>query len=116
MDDGFVKRNIALIQSMTKKERANPQLLRASRKKRVAKGAGLDVTDLNKLLKQHRQTAEMMKKAGKMGAAGALGQAMGGLPGMGPGMTGAAGMEAMRKQLGALPGGLPGMPEAGKSE
>lgn len=115
MDDDLVKRNIALIQSMTKMERANPQILQASRKKRIAKGAGLDVTDLNKLLKQHRHTADMMKKAGKMGMAGAMGQAMGGMPGMGPGMGG-AGLEAARRQMGALPGGLPGLPGAGKSE
>ena len=100
---------------MTKLERANPQILQASRKKRIARGAGLDVPDLNKLLKQHRQTADMMKKAGKIGMAGAMGQAMGGMPGMGPGM-GAAGLEAARKQMGALPGGIPGLPDAGKSE
>ena len=58
---------IALINSMTKKERANPDLLAASRKKRIAAGAGLDVADLNRLLKQHKQMADMMKKMGKGG-------------------------------------------------
>ena len=66
-DDRMLRRQIALIQSMTKKERANPDLLNASRKKRVAQGAGLDVADLNRLLKMHRQMADMMKKMGKGG-------------------------------------------------
>jgi signal recognition particle subunit SRP54 len=65
LDDGLLKRQIALINSMTKKERANPALLQASRKKRIAAGAGLEVSDLNKLLKQHRQMSDMMKKIGK---------------------------------------------------
>ena len=67
MDDKVFKRQIALIQSMTKKERANPQILQASRKKRIASGAGLEVSELNKLLKMHRQMSDMMKKMGKMG-------------------------------------------------
>jgi len=67
LNDKMLTRQIALINSMTKKERANPDLLAASRKKRIAAGAGLDVADLNKLLKQHRQMADMMKKMGKGG-------------------------------------------------
>ena len=66
-DDKMLRHQIALIQSMTKKERANPDLLAASRKKRVASGAGLEVQELNRLLKQHKQMAEMMKKMGKGG-------------------------------------------------
>ena len=66
-DDRMLRQQIALISSMTKKERANPDLLQASRKKRIAQGAGLDVADLNKLLKMHRQMADMMKKMGKGG-------------------------------------------------
>ena len=77
-DDKMLKRQIALIQSMTKKERANPDLLAASRKKRIARGAGMEVSDLNKLLKQHQQMAEMMKKMGKGGAMkAAMAQMMG---------------------------------------
>ena len=121
LDDGLLKRQIALINSMTKKERANPALLQASRKKRIAAGAGLEVSDLNKLLKQHRQMSDMMKKIGKKGGLGALkgmlgGQgapsqaelaaaqeqitsgAMGGLP---KGMS-------LPKGMGGLGGGLPG--------
>ena len=52
---------------MTKRERANPQILQASRKKRIAFGSGLDVSDVNKLLKMHRQMSDMMKKMGKGG-------------------------------------------------
>ena len=67
MDDALLKRQIALINSMTKMERANPHILQASRKKRVARGAGLEVPDVNKLLKMHRQMADAMKKLGKSG-------------------------------------------------
>ncbi|WP_323767238.1 signal recognition particle protein [Antarctobacter sp.] len=118
MDDKVLKQQIALIQSMTKKERANPQILQASRKKRIAKGAGMDVSDLNKLLKMQRQMSDMMKKMGKMGKGGMLKQAMKGMfggkggmpPGMDPSQMDPAAMEAAAKQLGAkLPGGLPGM-------
>ena len=66
-DDLMLRRQIALINSMTKKERANPDMLQASRKKRIAQGAGLDVAELNRLLKMHRQMADMMKKMGKGG-------------------------------------------------
>ncbi|AUH32501.1 signal recognition particle protein [Paracoccus tegillarcae] len=90
MDDSAVRRQIALINSMTKKERANPALLQASRKKRIAAGAGLDVSELNRLLKMQRQMGDTMKKLGKMGKGGMLKQAMramqgkgGGLPDMG---------------------------------
>jgi len=67
LDDRMLRRQIALINSMTKKERANPDLLQASRKRRIAAGAGLEVSELNRLLKQHRQMADMMKKMGKGG-------------------------------------------------
>ena len=75
-DDRMLRRQIALINSMTKKERANPDLMAASRKRRVAAGAGLDVAELNRLLKQHRQMADMMKKMGKMGKGGMMKAAM----------------------------------------
>ena len=66
-DDKMLKRQIALIQSMTKRERAVPQILQASRKKRIAAGAGQEVSELNKLIKMHRQMSDMMKKMGKGG-------------------------------------------------
>ena len=72
MNDESIKKQIALIQSMTKKERLYPNILQASRKKRVSKGAGLEVSELNKLLKMHRQMSDMMKKIGKSGNKGML--------------------------------------------
>ncbi len=114
MDDKVIRRQIALIQSMTKKERANPALLQASRKKRIASGSGLEVSELNKLLKMHRQMADMMKKMGKMGKKGLLKQmgglfGKGGMPGMGGGMPSEAELEAAKAQLGKMPGGFPGL-------
>lgn len=121
MDDKILKQQIALIQSMTKKERANPQILQASRKKRIAKGAGMEVSDLNKLLKMQRQMSDMMKKMGK---GGMLKQAMKGMfgkggpempAGMDPSAMDPKALEAAAKQLGAgglgkgMPGGLPGL-------
>ncbi|MEM9716237.1 MAG: signal recognition particle protein [Pseudomonadota bacterium] len=82
LDDRMIKRQIALIQSMTKQERANPAIMQASRKKRVAAGAGLEVSQLNQLLKQQRQMGDMMKKFGK---GGMLKQAMGAMMGKGGG-------------------------------
>jgi len=67
LDDKMLRRQVALINSMTKKERAHPDILQASRKKRIAAGAGLEVSELNKLLKMQRQMADVMKKMGKGG-------------------------------------------------
>ncbi len=119
IDDRMLKRQIALINSMTRKERANPDILQASRKKRIALGAGLEVADLNRLLKQHKQMAEMMKKLGKGGMMkNMIRQLMGkgGLPDpskMTPEQLAEA-AKGMREGLGTLggPGGgqIPGMP------
>ncbi len=112
-DDSILRRQIALINSMTKKERANPQLLQASRKKRIAKGAGLEVSELNKLMKMHRHMSDMMKKMGKMGKKGMLKGAMGQM--FGKGGPSQAEIEAAQAQMasgkmpGGLPGGLPGL-------
>ncbi|HCM31670.1 MAG TPA: signal recognition particle protein, partial [Acinetobacter radioresistens] len=57
-----VKKMEAIIQSMTVKERRNPDLINPSRKKRIAAGCGMDVSEVNKLIKQHAQMAKMMKK------------------------------------------------------
>jgi signal recognition particle subunit SRP54 len=108
LDDKVLRRQIALINSMTKKERANPQLLQASRKKRIAAGAGLEVAELNKLLKMHRQMADAMKKMGQMGKKGMLRNLGGLFGGKGAGPSEAE-IEAARKQMGALPKGFPGM-------
>lgn len=91
-DDKVLRHQIALINSMTKRERANPALLQASRKKRIANGAGLDVSDLNKLLKMQRQMADTMKKLGRM-KGGMLRQALGAMTGKGGGMPDMAEMD-----------------------
>ncbi|MEM8555791.1 MAG: signal recognition particle protein [Pseudomonadota bacterium] len=104
LDYKVLRRQIALINSMTKKERANPQLLQASRKKRIAAGAGLEVSELNRLLKMHRQMADTMKKMGKMGKKGLMRQMGGLLGGKGPSD---AEIAAAQAQMGA--GGLPGL-------
>ncbi len=102
LDDKVLRRQIALINSMTKRERRSPDLLQASRKRRIAAGAGLEVSDLNKLLKMHRQMADVMKKMGGMGKKGLLRGGLGALLG-----KGGAGMP------GGMPPGMPGMPGAG---
>ena len=68
LDDKILTRQEAIIQSMTKKERSEPDLINGSRSKRIAAGAGVEVSEVNKLLKMHRQMADMMKKMGKGGA------------------------------------------------
>ena len=100
MDDNMIKRQEAIISSMTKKERAKPALLNASRRKRIAAGAGVSVQDVNKLLKMHRQMADMMKKIGK-----------GGMKGMMNALGGAGVSQADIAKMGqgaALPGGMGG--------
>ena len=103
----------ALIDSMTPKERRNPDLIKGSRKKRICGGAGLDVQDLNRLMKQQKMMAKMMKK---MRTKGGMKNMMRGMEGMmgggGPGGPGGAG--GMGGGSGGLPpmgggGGLPPM-------
>ena len=109
-DDKVIKRQIAIIQSMTRKERRKPDLMQASRKRRVAAGAGLEVPEVNKLLKMHRQMAGMMKKMGKMGKKGLMRGAMSqmfGRGGMAPGMMAGPGAGAVPG--GGLPPGFPGL-------
>jgi len=107
-DDRVIKRQIAIIQSMTKDERRNPHLMQASRKKRVAAGSGLEVQDVNRLLKMHRKMADMMKKMGKKGLMrGALSQ-MFGKGGMNPAMMGGPGGAPGAGP--AAPGGMPSLP------
>ena len=80
-------------------------MLQASRKKRIAAGAGLEVQELNRLLKMHRQMADAMKKLGGMGKKGLLRGGLGALFGKGGGMPGGPGMPPMP---GGMPPGLPG--------
>ncbi|WP_421789405.1 signal recognition particle protein [Hyphobacterium sp.] len=72
MDDSMLKKQAAIISSMTKQERKKPELIKASRRKRIAAGAGVGVPEVNKLLKMHRQMADMMKKVGKKGPKGLM--------------------------------------------
>ncbi|GGD96306.1 signal recognition particle protein [Aureimonas endophytica] len=132
LDDRLLKRQLAIISSMTREERANPDLLKHSRKKRIAAGSGTDAADINKLLKMHRQMADMMKAMGGKGGKGAgiMGKLMGGLGAKmglpGGGMGGMPDLskldpkqlEAMAKMaeargLPGLPKGLPGLGAGG---
>ena len=135
LDDRDIRRQEAIISSMTKAERRKPALMNAKRKIRVAAGSGTSVQDVNKLLKSHRQMADMMKKLGKGGMKGLAAQ-MAGMGGMGGGMpgigAGAPNLSAMgsgkapsteevdfdaleraMKGMGPMPGGL-GFPGLGK--
>lgn len=85
MCDNLMKKQEAIILSMTKKERLNPDLIKASRKRRIAQGAGVTVHDVNVLLKSYEQMSGMMKKMGKFGSLSAMsklfkGNPMGGMP------------------------------------
>ncbi|MQM30405.1 MAG: signal recognition particle protein [Candidatus Accumulibacter phosphatis] len=81
-EEKAVARIEGIINSMTPSERVNPELLKAARKRRIALGAGVQVQEVNRLLKQFEQTQKMMKQFSK----GGIGQLMRGLKGMMPGM------------------------------
>ena len=115
IDDRFLGRQIAVIQSMNKKERAKPALIDAKRRKRIAAGSGTDVADVNKVLKMHRQMADVMKAMGKQkgGLFGKIGSMLGGggMPDLGK--MDPAQIEKMAKDMGAgggLPPGMPSLP------
>jgi signal recognition particle subunit SRP54 len=103
LDESVIKRQIAIIDSMTPQERRHPDVLKASRKKRIAAGSGTTPEAINKLLKMHRGMADMMKMMGgaKRGPLAGLAQAMG----MGAGMPSPEQMAELAKKM---PGGLPG--------
>ena len=108
LDDKILKRQMAVIDSMTREERRNPELLKNSRKKRISAGSGVKVEDINKLLKMHRSMADMMKAMGqgKRGPMAALGNMMG------FGGGGAPSPEQMKALAEKMPGGLPqGLPK-----
>jgi signal recognition particle subunit SRP54 len=128
IDDKIIKRQVAIIDSMTPRERRRPELLKASRKRRIAAGSGTKPEDINKLLKMHRTMADMMKAmgSGKRGPLAGLAQAFGlgggtpspeemaklaekmpgGMPGLAPGMPG---MPKLPPNFPGAPGGLPGL-------
>ena len=130
--DKTFKRQEAIISSMTPQERKKPDVLNASRKRRVAAGAVVDVAEINRLLKQHRQMADVFKSMSRDGgkSMAKMMAGMGGMPGMGggggggglpPGFTppagmggnpfgGAGGPPDLSKLMGKGPGGLPKLP------
>jgi signal recognition particle subunit SRP54 len=124
LDDNMFKYQVAIISSMTPKERRNPKVLAASRKKRIAAGSGTSVQEVNKLLKMHRQMSDMMKQVsrGKGGLAKMFGLGSG-MPEPTPEMIEAAKSGKMPSGMGLPPGmgglpggfsgGLPGLPGAG---
>jgi signal recognition particle subunit SRP54 len=106
LDDKIVKRQVAVIDSMTRQERRSPDILKASRKKRIAAGAGVKVEEVNKLLKMHRNMADMMKAmgSGKRGPMAGIAQAMG----FGGGMPSPEQIKALADKM---PGGMPALPK-----
>jgi signal recognition particle subunit SRP54 len=113
IDDRIIKRQVAIIDSMTRDERRHPDLLKASRKKRIAAGAGQNVEQVNKLLKMHRNMADMMKamSSGKRGPLAGIAQAMGFGGGMSPPSPEQLKAMSEKMQGGGLPGGLPNLPK-----
>ena len=117
VDDSMIKRQEAIILSMTKKERVSVGLLNASRRKRIALGSGTSVQEVNRVVKQYQDMARMMKKMGSKAGAAGLKAMMG--DGSSAGLPGGSSMDldAMAKQFGsAKVGGLPnlgGMPNLG---
>jgi len=111
LDESVLKRQVAIIDSMTPQERRNPDILKASRKKRIAAGSGTTPEAINKLLKMHRGMSDMMKMmgSGKRGPLAGLAQAMG----FGSAMPTPEQMAELAKKMPAgaqLPPGLPGLP------
>ena len=93
IDDRLLKRQEAIIQSMTPHERRNPRVIHARRKIRIANGSGTTVQDVNRLLKQHQQMQDMMKRVRKMGKKGML---RGGMPDLPPGLMPPGGLGNFR--------------------
>src|SRR5438477_4900322 len=107
LDERVLKRQVAIIDSMTPKERRSPDVLKASRKKRIAAGSGTRVEDINRLLKMHRTMADVMKAMGgaKRGPLAGLANMLG----MGGGMPSPDELAKLAEKMpGGMPAGLPG--------
>jgi signal recognition particle subunit SRP54 len=108
LDERLLKRQMAIIDSMTPRERRNPDVLKASRKKRVAAGSGTKVEDINRMLKMHRSMADVMKAMGGGGKRGPM-AGLANMLGLGGGMPSPEQMAELAKKMpGGLPPGLPG--------
>ncbi|HKN08798.1 MAG TPA: signal recognition particle protein, partial [Pseudomonadota bacterium] len=108
LDERVLKRQVAIIDSMTPRERSHPDVLKASRKKRIAAGSGTRVEDINRMLKMHRSMADVMKAmgGGKRGPMAGLANMLG----LGGGMPSP---EQMAKLAEQMPPGMPGLPGPG---
>jgi signal recognition particle subunit SRP54 len=110
LDERVLKRQVAAIDSMTMQERRHPDILKASRKKRIAAGSGTKVEDINRMLKMHRTMADVMKAmgGGKRGPMAGIANMLG----LGSGMPSPEQMAKLAEKLpgGLPPGRLPGMP------
>jgi signal recognition particle subunit SRP54 len=106
LDERLLKRQVAIIDSMTPRERKSPDVLKASRKKRIAAGSGTKVEDVNRMLKMHRTMADVMKAMGgrKRGPMAGLANMLG----LGGGMPSPEQMQQLAERM---PGGLPGLPQ-----
>jgi signal recognition particle subunit SRP54 len=108
LDERLLKRQVAIIDSMTPKERRSPDILKASRKKRIAAGSGTRVEDINRMLKMHRSMADMMKAMGgaKRGPMAGLANMLG----LGSAMPSPAELQKLAEKMPGGAGGLPGAP------
>src|SRR5579863_7581809 len=109
LDEKVIKRQMAIIDSMTPSERRHPDVLKASRKRRIATGSGTKPEDINKLLKMHRTMADVMKAMGsaKRGPMAGLANMLG----VGGGMPSPEDMAKLAEKMpGGLPPGMPGVP------
>ena len=100
---------VAIIDSMTPRERRGPDILKASRKKRIAAGSGTRVEDINRMLKMHRTMAGRDEGHGRRGKRGPM-AGLANMLGFGGGMPSP---EQMQKLAEKMPGGVPGMPGSG---
>jgi signal recognition particle subunit SRP54 len=109
LDEGVLKRQVAIIDSMTPKERRNPDILKASRKKRIAAGSGTKVEEINRMLKMHRSMGDFMKAMGAGKKRGPM-AGLASMLGLGGGMPSP---EEMQKLAEKMPGGISGLPGGG---
>ena len=109
LDERVLKRQVAAIDSMTPQERRHPDVLKASRKKRIAAGSGTKVEDINRMLKMHRTMADVMKAmgGGKRGPMAGIANMLG----LGSGMPSPEQMAKLAEKMpGGMPPGMPGPP------